>query len=185
MARLRVAAAFLLAGVAVAALVPRFTLENLIDRSQIIVEGRITGSRTAWDPAHKYIWTHYDVQVLDAIRGGSSQVIVSEPGGNLDGENQGFSGALPYAAGEHVILFLYRTPIGYWRTAGGGQGKFVEGKDGRMTASIQGLEFVSSTGTSKQPAGTPLSSVDHLETAKFKSIVRTMARRRPAPKEVR
>ena len=42
-----------------AAVVPSLSLEELIDQSQVIVQGRITRSWCAWDTGHKYIWTHH------------------------------------------------------------------------------------------------------------------------------
>ena len=106
------------------ATVPRYTLEDLTAQSEIIVHGKIAASRVAWDAKHKYIWTHYDVAVIESFRGGRrATIVVSEPGGSLDGVNQLFSGVTPYAPGEEVVLFLYRTPIGYLRTVGGPQGK--------------------------------------------------------------
>ena len=82
----------------------------------------------AWDGKHKYIWTHYDIEPIESIRGGRAAIAVSEPGGSLDGVNQQLSGAMPYAVGEEVVLFLYRTPIGYLRTTGGPQGKVSVGQ---------------------------------------------------------
>ncbi len=109
-------------------MVPRYTLEGLLAQSEFIVHGKISASRVAWDAKHKYIWTHYDIELIESIRGGRTGIAVSEPGGSLGGVNQQFSGAIPYAVGEEVLLFLYRTPIGYLRTTGGPQGKVSLGR---------------------------------------------------------
>jgi hypothetical protein len=93
---------------------------------------------------------------------------VSEPGGILDGIEQSTSGTLPYFAGEHVVLFLYRTPIGYLRTAGAGQGKFTVGADGRARAGTLGLSRVGSN------RGTPLERINGLPLAELKQRVRAM-----------
>jgi hypothetical protein len=112
-------------GLSMGGIVPRYTVGELAANSEKIVEGRVTHQWTAWDRRHLYIWTHYQVQVVDVLKGEPAGVItVSEPGGSLDGIGQLFSGAVPYAIGEHVLLFLYRTPIDYLRTRGGTQGKF-------------------------------------------------------------
>src|SRR5438105_12577121 len=118
---------FLLAGLAVqATIVPSISLDELIDRSEVIAHGRVTRSWCAWDTAHKYIWTHNQIEVLDWMRGsGARQVIASEPGGELDGLGMKLSGALEYAVGEETIVFLYRTPIGFLRATGYGQGKYT------------------------------------------------------------
>jgi len=118
--------AFLGAALAFAGIAPRYTLAGLAANSEVIVEGRVTRTWSAWDSNHKYIWTHYELQVADVLKGAAlAAVVVSEPGGALDGIHQLFSGAVPYSIGDHVVLFLYRTPIGYLRTRGGPQGKIV------------------------------------------------------------
>lgn len=122
---------------AAAATVPRQSLNELTSVSESIVEGRVIRQWTAWDDRHRYIWTHYQVQVEDALKGPRRTVVtVSEPGGIVDGIGQLFSGAVPYSAGEHVMLFLYRTPIGYWRTRGGPLGKIAVEND----SSLAGLK---------------------------------------------
>jgi hypothetical protein len=106
-----------------AAVGPALSLRELVDGSSVIAHGRVARSWTAWDSSHKYIWTHYQLEVIDPIRGvGFAPLVVSEPGGKLDGVNMRFSGAAQYAPGEEAIVFLYRTPIGYLRVLG--QGKF-------------------------------------------------------------
>lgn len=114
---------------------PRYTLGDLTASSETIVEGRVTHAWTAWDSKHIYIWTHYQVQIGEVLKGApAAEITVSEPGGTLDGVRQLFSGAVPYGIGEHVVLFLYRTPIGYLRTRGGPQGKFSIRTDASLAA---------------------------------------------------
>ena len=90
-----------------ATLVPALSLERLVDQSEIIVHGRVTSSWAAWDGGHKYIWTHYRIDVLDPIRGSrGASVVVSEPGGSLDGVNMRISGAPDYAVGQEATAWL-------------------------------------------------------------------------------
>ena len=82
-----------------ATLVPALSLERLVDQSEIIVHGRVSSSWAAWDSGHKYIWTHYRIEVLDPLLGNlGANVVVSEPGGSLDGLTMRISGAPDYAA---------------------------------------------------------------------------------------
>ena len=160
-----------------AAIAPRLSLESMIDRSPLIVEGHVTRSWTAWDSAHQYIWTHYEVQVTDSLRGPGSNLTVSEPGGSLDGVNQGFSGSVGYASGEHILLFLFRTPAGYWRTTGGAQGKVTVRGNGRVQIDARGtlpIDF-----HRDRPAH-ELGSVDNLAVGDFKLLVRSLAHSRAA-----
>lgn len=141
-ARVVAAMAGLLAAAA-AAVAPRMTAEELVTQSEVIVRGHVTRSWTAWDSKHKYIWTHYEVAVAEMLRGPLAPTItVSEPGGSLDGVNMQTSGTLPFASGEDAVLFLYRTPIGYWRVVGGPQGKFTVNREGRVFAGSLGVSYV-------------------------------------------
>jgi hypothetical protein len=159
---------------AYATLVPSLSLRELIDQSELIVHGRVTRSWSAWDDAHKYIWTHHQIEVVDSMRGApGASVVASEPGGRVDGLNMAASGAVAYAPGEEAILFLYRTPIGYLRSTGLGQGKYTVSSDGRVHANLRGLELVKRDASS---SGVSLSTLDGLTLSDFKARVRDAIR---------
>jgi hypothetical protein len=158
-----------------ATLVPALSLEGLIDRSEIIAQGRVASSWPAWDGGHKYIWMHYRIDVLDPIRGNpGASVVVSEPGGSLDGVSMSISGAPGYAVGEEAIVFLYRTPIGYLRATGFGQGKYTVTPQMRVHASLKGLELLKRDSS----GGVSLSTLDGLTVTEFKARVRNAIRSR-------
>jgi hypothetical protein len=158
-----------------AATVPSVGLEELIDQSEAIVHGRVVRSWSAWDTAHKYIWTHHEIAVIDPLRGaGASFVVASEPGGELDGVGMKFSGALEYAVGEEAIVFLYKTPIGYLRATGYGQGKYTVTPQSRVRANLKGLDVLKRSGQ----RGADLSTIDGLTIADFKARVRASIRSR-------
>ena len=155
-----------------ATLVPALSLEGLVDQSEIIVHGRITNSWPAWDSAHKYIWTHHRVEIVDLLRGrAGSSVTISEPGGSLDGVSMSISGAPDYAVGEEAIVFLYRTPIGYLRSTGYGQGKYTVTAASRVRSNLKGVELLS-----RDPKGVSLSTLEGLTVAEFKARVRQATR---------
>jgi hypothetical protein len=152
-----------------ATLVPALSLERLVDQSEIIVHGRVTSSWAAWDGGHKYIWTHYRIDVLDPIRGSrGASVVVSEPGGSLDVVNMRISGAPEYAVGEEAIVFLYRTPIGYLRATGYGQGKYTVTPHKRVHANLNGIDLLKRDSS----RGVSLSTLDGLSVTEFKARVR-------------
>ncbi len=115
---------------------PRLTFEQLADSSEIVAAGRVVRTWTAWDPEHKYIWTHYLLSVTDTAKGPHSAAVeFAEPGGALDGMSLTVAGAAGYRVGEDVAVFLSRMPNGYLRTAGWTQGKLSIDKAGRLHAS--------------------------------------------------
>lgn len=125
-------------------------------------------SWTAWDSPHEFIWTHYELRVIDRLKGRQSPtVVISEPGGTLDGRSLAIEGAPRLRSGEELIVFLYRTPIGYWRDVGFGQGCYTV-VAGRIQANTSGTEFIQ---TARADSGTSLESLIGLNTADFKSRV--------------
>jgi hypothetical protein len=151
----------LLAGLAVAALspvygtlVPRLSFEELVGQSEAVVHGRVVSVHVAWDADHASIWTHYEVQVDDSLKGTPGALVaIQEPGGELDGLRMEIVGAPRYAVGEEVIVFAAQTPGGL-RTCGWGQGRFVvDGEVGqkRVRNDRGAIQLVS-------PQGRPLPS---------------------------
>lgn len=105
-----------------ASVVPRLAFEQLVADSPRIVHARVLDSQVA--SSGEFLWTHYRLQVLDPVKGAApAQITVSEPGGTLNGISMQVSGAIAFRAGEEVVLFLYQTPLGYWRLRGASQGK--------------------------------------------------------------
>jgi hypothetical protein len=105
--------------------VATMSFDEAVERSSAIVHGKVVRSWTSWDPEHTAIWTHYRIEVRDALKGArKSAITLSEPGGEIDGKRMDIVGAPRYAVGEEVVVFAALTPIGYLRTCGWGQGKF-------------------------------------------------------------
>ncbi len=165
-----------LAGAAFATMVPRFTLEQMVERSERIVHGRCLRSWSAWDSSHQFIWTHYEIQVAEPLKGApAATIFVSEPGGQADGLEMAIAGVPRYQPGEEVVAFLYRTPIGYWRAYGLGQGKYLV-RDGRVRADLHGASLVEAD-RSALDGGADLRRLDGIALQEFKSRVRGLAAR--------
>ena len=116
--------AFLAGALAHATLVPRMTLEQAVDDSELIVQGTVVRTWSAWGDKRQFIWTHYELKVSDALKGlATRNIVISEPGGTVGDTGMQIAGAPRYSVGEEVVLFATRTPIGYLRTAGLGSGE--------------------------------------------------------------
>jgi hypothetical protein len=154
-----------------AAVVPRVAFEQLVTDSTRIVHGRVLSSQVA--SSGQFLWTHYRVQVFDSIKGAPpTEVTVSEPGGTLNGIQMDISGAVEFRPGEEVVLFLYQTPIGYWRIRGAWQGKFdvtgsTSGKHVRATLINQ-----DTAANARAAAGRPLDSLNGMPLADFVAAIR-------------
>ena len=171
-----------------ATLVPRMSVEQMIDDSELIVHGTVLRSWSGWDRARQFIWTHYELQVSDTMKGlPSVKLVVSEPGGIVGETGMQIAGAPRYEVGEEVVLFLNRMPIGYLRSCGWGQGKFgvrsLGGAGPVVRSTVAGVSFVEAPG--EPPAGlkkarTPVTSFSGLALAEFKTRLRTLIRARAA-----
>jgi hypothetical protein len=141
-----------------ATIVPRLSLEEMVARSETIVSGQVTRVWTAWDSPHRFIWTHTEILVSNVTKGNrSGKLVVSEPGGIVDGLGMQIAGTPGYAPGEQVMLFLERMPNGYLRTAGMGQGKLSLSPDGRVHLTHSGADVANRPITSHR---TPLQTLD-------------------------
>jgi len=111
--------------VATATMVPRLDLQHMVQSSESIVQARVVRHWSAWDPSHRFIWTHYEIQVQDRLKGGGATTVISEPGGLVGGMAMKVEGVPEHRDGEEMVVFLHRTPVGYWRCYGLAQGKFT------------------------------------------------------------
>lgn len=151
--------------------VPSLSFEDLTDRSELIVNGRIGRAWTDWDSQHKFIWTHYDLTVSGTQKGSPGVAIVlSEPGGEVGIQGMAVAGAVVYQPGERVLVFLERMPNGYLRTTGWSQGKFTVDNAGRLHpgTSLGNREFVS---TQAAVAATPLRMLDGMTVADLRARI--------------
>jgi len=159
-----------------AAVVPRLSLEQLAQESPKIVYGRVLDSHTS--SSGQFIWTHYRVEVLESWKGNPApEIVVSEPGGTWNGVTMEISGAVQFRPGEELVLFLYKTPIGYWRTTGFWQGKFnVKEASGekRVRSNLRQAALVE---LGKTPKQVRLESYDGFGLNEFKTLVRELAKR--------
>ena len=116
--------AVLLSGLLRATIVPRMSLEQMVAQSDFIVHGRIGNSWAAWDAARRWIWTHHEVELYEALKSaGPSRIVVSVPGGIADGIGMQVSGTARFTGGQEVLLFLQRAPNGYLRITAWTQGQ--------------------------------------------------------------
>src|SRR5579863_6755104 len=139
--------------------VVRVSLEETVAQAEWIVEGDVVGNSCSWDSGHRFIWTHTEIAVRLAWKGSPGRTVtVSEPGGVVNGISLSLAGMVRFKPGEHVVLFLYRTPIGLIRTVGLAQGKLQVDSNGLVHPTTSSAVLASPIGV--RPTG---SSVGELE----------------------
>ena len=147
--------------------VPGLSFDELTDQSDLIVSGQINRAWTDWDSDHKYIWTHYELNVSSALKGSAgATVVLSEPGGVVGNQGMNIAGAPAYQPGEQVLVFLHRMPNGFLRTTGWTQGKYTVDRAGSLHAagSSIGLEVV-------RGAAARIRSVEGMNVAQVRGLV--------------
>lgn len=164
-------------------LVPRLTLEQMADEAASVVHGKVLRTWSAWDNAHQFIWTHYEIGVADTMKGvPGATVTISEPGGEVNGLHMTISSAPVYQVGEEVVIFATATEIGLQRTSGWGQGKFSVGLvNGNRIVRAPGLaaELVDLPGQrATKSTGTSRKSLDGLSLTEFKAQLRELIQSR-------
>ncbi len=152
-----------------ATMIPQISLERMVGKSESIVTGEVVRSWAAWDPAHQYIWTHTEIRVSSVTKGPAmSTLVVSEPGGIVDGRGLRVEGAVRYTPGEQVLLFVADTPIGFKRTVGWSQGKYLVTPDNRIHSTSSAVEFVP---RASAPSETSVRVLDGASLSEFRARV--------------
>jgi hypothetical protein len=150
------------------------SLEEAVHHADWIVSGEVVRNWCGWDSAHRFIWTHTEIAVSEKWKGDAGlTVTVSEPGGVVDDKGMAIAGMVRYTPGEHVVVFLYRTPIGLIRTVGLAQGKLVVDGQGMVHASPAGAPVVHVAGT--QAAGTSIGELEGNSLSAVRTRIASMA----------
>jgi hypothetical protein len=174
-------AAVLLAVPSLATVVARLDLPELTRSSGLIIHGHVLRHWSEWDAAHRFIWTHYVVEVVESIKGTpAATVTVSEPGGSVGRDMLRVAGAPQYADREEVVVFLRRTALGYWRSTGWGQGRYTvtRAADGsrRIRSNLAGISLAAPPSRGNRPAlevQSPLLRLNGMPLDEFKRLVRS------------
>lgn len=137
----------------------RVSLDEAVSRAEWIVSGDVVRNWCGWDNGHRFIWTFTEIAVREKWKGAiGSTVTVAEPGGTVDNVKLAVNGMVRYSPGEHVVVFLYRTPIGLIRTVGLTQGKLLVDGAGVVHPSPAGSVVMSAQGVEIQ--GTPVGELE-------------------------
>lgn len=134
----------------------RQDLSQLTAGSETVVHGEVVRRWSAWDDQQTAIWTHYEIEVAEAWKGAPGKTVtISEPGGEVDGVRMAVPGAPTYLIGEKVVVFAVRTPVGYLRTCGWGQGRYAVEPDGRVRPGMAPDSAVGAKGEGKAAEAPP------------------------------
>src|SRR5437763_14541003 len=97
----------LLASLAAATSLRPIPVEQLAQRSQLIVEARALTSYARWNPQHTLIFTYTEFRPLRTLKGAlAAPLIVKQLGGSAGGYTQHVAGVRRWQPGEEAALRL-------------------------------------------------------------------------------
>jgi hypothetical protein len=110
-------------------------LDDMIRLSTVIVRGKTQQTVSAY--RNSIIYTHYQVQVTETLKGtAANQLDMVVPGGASNQMQQTFAGAPTLAPGQDYVLFLWTSKSGLTQIIGLSQGLFV------VTTNASGQQMV-------------------------------------------
>lgn len=101
--------------------------EELTRRSSVVAVGRVTALHAQWTGDRSRIVTQVTVAVDQFFKGESQNrtLVITVPGGEVDGVGELYSHAARFHTNEEVVVFAERDATGNYRVAGGELGKFT------------------------------------------------------------
>ncbi len=134
--RFRLIVALVLAtAVSSAATLEKLSVDQMIQKSTLVVRGTVSGSYAAF--RGPLIYTHWKIQVQEELKGNAAGSIeVVTPGGRANDLEQTFSGSPSLAEGSQYVLFVWRSPTGLHHLVGLSQGALTVKDDSKGSALV-------------------------------------------------
>jgi len=99
--------------------------QQLGSESALVVSGTVRQVRSYWNESRTKILTETNIDVADTYKGAAGgTVTVVQLGGVVGHVRMTVHGALSWAPGEEVLLFLEPFESGSWQVSGFSQGKY-------------------------------------------------------------
>ena len=94
--------------VARATVLQRLYLDDMAEKSVVVVHGTVLGSRAEWNASRSSIWTVYTVRAHRYLKGFLGETLeFREPGGAVGNVGMFVAGAPEFQTDEEVLLFLW------------------------------------------------------------------------------
>jgi hypothetical protein len=161
---LSIAALIVICAISSATTVKPLSVEELTQRSSLVVLARAVESRSAWNPEHTLIYTETRFATEQNLKGSAPTTFtVRQIGGSAEGYTQKVSGVRHWQTGDEAVLFLRPSDAndGTYAVTGLMQGNFVLQRSTSGTVVSNGVPdvtaFDSATGKLSHYGGTRMS----------------------------
>jgi len=114
------------------------TTEELIQKADLVVVGKVAGLKAGWNGDKSRIFTTVTLDVNQTLKGdaGTGSVTILVPGGEVDGVGELYSHTAQFKKDEEVVVFAKKDKQGRLRTTGGENGKLSVRKDAATGISL-------------------------------------------------
>jgi hypothetical protein len=101
-------------------------IELLSDQSDLVVVGKVSEIHSKWNKDKSRIYTDVTVDVEEFVKGSETgkSIVVTHPGGEVDGVGEWYSYAPKFKSSEEVMLFLHKNTQGNLSCTKSAKGKF-------------------------------------------------------------
>ncbi len=107
----------------------QLSLQDLSTGAEKVVQAKVTAVVTQWNKDKTIINTYIRMNIIDDLIGDDedNEIIIKQPGGQLNGRTLYVEGTSAYSVGEETVLFLFTDPMNLsaFQTIGMYQGKYV------------------------------------------------------------
>lgn len=127
------------AGAAHAASLLPVSLDEMVERAETIVAGRVVEQEARFNDDRTLILTYTTLAVDETLAGkAGATVVVSEYGGQVGDLGLVVPGMPSFVKGERVVLFLCHDDLGLLRTCGATQGRLSLMANGDGSTEVRG-----------------------------------------------
>jgi hypothetical protein len=108
-----------------ATLLEHLSPQQLAERSELVIRGKVENSQSYWNPAHTKVFTRIRIAVDEAYKGAApAEIEVVQLGGTIGSLKVTVDGAPTWRRDEEVLLFAEPYDARTYRVTGLSQGKF-------------------------------------------------------------
>jgi len=141
-----------LASPAVATTVAKMSLEQLVHRADLIVQGRVQSVHSQWDEQRRLVFTYASIRVDEPLKGERRQsVLIRQVGGSFGSIEMSVAGAPQFKNGQRLLVFLKRQDATTFQVVGMNQGLYRIVEDSAVS-NVLGMDLLDSkTGEISKP----------------------------------
>jgi hypothetical protein len=157
---------------AFATTVAKLSLEQLVQKADLIVQGQVESVYTQWDEDRRLVFTYVAIRVDEPLKGESRRpVLIRQVGGTVGTIQMSVAGVPQFRSGEMTLVFLKRQDDSTFQVVGMNQGlyKII---DDVAVSNVFGVDlFDSKTGEISKPVAGGRAPLEQLK-SKIRELVR-------------